>query len=120
MVIERSMQVRIVQLERMQLRNGKGIWLLTLDCSYLSLLQFTANKSSEPRKKRKRKKKGMPESSSRLETTLVSNLDRRPVDADIAFINPLDANALVSIPDSPGVAPTIGDEIEFAVVAEQH
>lgn len=116
MVVERSMNALILQQERMQLRNGKAIWLLTLDCTYLSLLQFTAIKSRDPRKKRKRMKKGMSDSMSRLETTLVSNLDRQTVRADIALISPLDANALVSILELPDFVPVVGDEIEFAII----
>lgn len=115
---EHVLNARVTHVDRIAARDGRVAFVLGLDCRYLTLLHFTAGLGSNQVKYRKRSKKGLPESKLEFRTWLVAGGEKRPVDVEVGFVSPLDANAIVSIAELPGVTPSVGDTLEFALVRD--
>jgi hypothetical protein len=117
-VSEHVLNTKVTHVDRIVSRDGRVALVLALDCPYLTLLHFTSALGSNQMKQRKRSKKGLPESKLRLQTSLITDGQRRPVDAEIGFVSPLDANAIASISEVPGNSPRIGSTLEFTLVRD--
>ncbi len=115
---EHVLNAKVTHIDRVVSRDGRVALVLALDCPYLTLLHFTSALGSNQVKQRKRSKKGLPESKLQLRTSLVTDGERQPVDAEIGFVSPLDANAIVSISEAPGNSPRIGSTLEFTLVRD--
>ena len=98
----------VTQVDRVVLGDGKVAYVLELDCPYLALIHFTSALGLNQVKRRKRSKRGLPDSKRRLQTSLITDGERTRVNVEIGFVSPLDAPAVVSMPEVSGNAPHIG------------
>ena len=110
---EHVLNAKVTHADRIVSRDGKVALVLALDCPYLTLLHFTSALGSNQVKQRKRSKKGLPELKLQLRTSLIVDGERRPVDAEIGFVSPVDASAIVSMAEVPGLTPSVGSTLEF-------
>lgn len=115
---EQILAARVLDVDCIVKRGKAAAFVLSLDCPYLTLIHFTAHLGSNQVKQRKRVKKGLPKSKLRLAVSLVGGSGRQRVDVEIGFVSPLEANAIVAIADAPGIVPSVGDTLEFAIARD--